>query len=298
MAYGDSNYSSGAGHQWIARLAPLFLGLVAAAFVFVRGCQPGPGGRWQSVSLNPQQEAQLGTQAFQEVLDKSRVVRSGPVVDAVQGVTRRLITATGNEEYLRLLKLKQPKFDWEVRVVESREVNAFCLPGGKIVVYTGILPVAENDAGLATVLGHEITHAIAHHGAERMKQQEIANIAVGAAGASMGDMDPVQRQQILQAINAGAQFGILSYSRKHESEADKYGLFLMAAAGYDPHESVRFWERMEKISGGGKTPEFASTHPSHATRIRDLKALMPIAERVFEDAGSRAPNHPLPRLTR
>ena len=298
MAYGDSNYPSGTGHQWAVRLAPLVLGLIAAAFVGIRGCQHGPGGRLQTVALNVEQEKELGAQAYQEVLSKSRVIRSGPVVDAVQGVTKRLIAATANKEYLRLLKLEQPQFDWDVRVVESREVNAFCLPGGKIVVYTGILPVAETEAGLATVLGHEITHAIAHHGAERMAQQQIAKIAVGAAGATLGDLDPAQQQAIMQAINAGAQFGILKYSRKHESEADKYGLFLMAAAGYDPHETVRFWERMQKMSKGGSTPEFMSTHPSHETRIRDLHALMPIAERLFDEIQPKAPNRPLPRLDR
>ena len=296
MAYGDSNYPSGTGHQWAVRLAPLVLGLIAAAFVGIRGCQHGPGGRLQTVALNVEQEKELGAQAYQEVLSKSRVIRSGPVVDAVQGVTKRLIAATANKEYLRLLKLEQPQFDWDVRVVESREVNAFCLPGGKIVVYTGILPVAETEAGLATVLGHEITHAIAHHGAERMAQQQIAKIAVGAAGATLGDLDPAQQQAIMQAINAGAQFGILKYSRKHESEADKLGLYMMAVAGYDPREAPRFWKRMTSSAGGKAPPEFASTHPSHGRRIADLEHWLPEVMPLYE-AAQPAPDadRPLPR---
>src|SRR5262249_32820279 len=139
---------------------------------------------------------------------------------------------------------------WNVEVVNSNEKNAFCLPGGKIVVYTGILPIAQTDAGLATVLGHEISHALCRHGNERMGKQQIVNIGMGAVNSSLGDLDPQNRQQILSVINAGAKFGILHYSREHESEADHMGLLLMAAAGYDPHEAARFWQRMQEQSKG------------------------------------------------
>jgi predicted Zn-dependent protease len=185
---------------------------------------------------------------------------------------------------------------WEVQVVRDRQVNAFCLPGGKIVVYTAILPVCETDAGLATVMGHEIAHALAHHGAERMAQQQMAQVAVSAAGSSMGDMDPAQRQRMMQVLNAGARFGILKYSRSHESEADHVGLLMMATAGYDPRESVRFWARMRAQAGGGKTPEFLSTHPSHETRIRDLERWMPEALRLYEISGRTEKPRPLPGL--
>ena len=143
-------------------------------------------------------------------------------------------------------------------------------------------------AGLATVMGHEISHALAHHGAERMAQTQIAQVLLGGAAGSLGDMDPQQRVEVLRVLNAGAQFGILKYSRKHETEADHMGLFLMAAAGYDPHETVKFWERMQSATkGGGRTPEFMSTHPSHETRIRDLLNLIPRAEPLYRASPDR-----------
>jgi predicted Zn-dependent protease len=264
------------------RLLPIIIGLLAVGFVAVRGCQEGPFGRKQIVALNPQQEARLGVQAFNEVLSRSDVIEGGPTVEAVRGVIDRLTRATSDEQFLRLTGQKRQDLKWEVRVVRSNEVNAFCLPGGKIVVYTAILPVAETDAGLATVLGHEISHALAHHGAERMAQQEIAQIGVTAAAGSLNDVDPTRRAEIMQALNAGAQFGILKYSRKHESEADHMGLLLMATAGYNPADAVKFWERMKHMSGGGKTPEFLSTHPSHETRIRDLTNWIPEALPLYE----------------
>jgi predicted Zn-dependent protease len=265
------------------RLVPILLGLIAVGFIMVRGCQEGPFGRRQVVALNPQQERALGTQAFQEVLSTAQVVRDGPAVGAVRGVARRLADAAGEERFLKAVGLLPQRFDWEVRLVRSGEVNAFCLPGGKIVVYTAILPVCESEAGLATVMGHEIAHALAHHGAERMAQQQIAQVGVLAAGASLGDLDPQQRQQVMAAINAGAQFGILRYSRKHETEADHIGLLLMAGAGYDPGESIKFWERMEQASRGrGQPPEFLSTHPSHQTRIRDLIGWQSEARPLYE----------------
>ena len=264
----------------LMRLAPLAIAGLVAAFVAWQGCQEGPFGRHQIVALNPQQEQQLGLEAFQEVLGQSDVIRDGPAADAVKQITRRLVQATSNPDFMKMVGLTQPPdFQWDVRLVRSQQVNAFCLPGGKMVVYTAILPVAKTHAGLATVMGHEISHALAHHGSERMAQTQIANILMGGAAGSLGDMDPAQRQQVLQVLNAGAQFGILKYSRKHETEADHMGLFLMAAAGYDPHATVSFWERMQAATkGGGGTPEFMSTHPSHETRIRDLTNWLPEAE--------------------
>jgi predicted Zn-dependent protease len=276
------------------RWLPLVLGLVAIGFTAVRGCQEGPFGRNQVVALNAEQEARLGMQAFQEVLSTADVVRSGPLVDVVHEVTARLAAATKDEEFLRRTQQDYQRFEWQVRVVRSGEVNAFCLPGGKMVVYTAILPVAETDAGLATVMGHEICHALAHHGAERMAHQQMAQIGVLSAGASLGDVEPQQRQQVMMALNAGAKFGILRYSRKHETEADHMGLLLMAVAGYDPRESTRFWERMARTSKGGGPPEFLSTHPSHERRISDLKAWMAEALPLYEKSSSQSEPRPLP----
>lgn len=277
------------------RLLPMVLGLLAVAFISIRGCQEGPFGRKQVVLLNPQQEAQLGAQAYREVLSKAEVVGNGPLVDMVQEVTRRLAKATEHPEFLRLTKLKPRKFDWEVRVVQAREVNAFCLPGGKMVVYTGILPVCETDAGLAVVMGHEISHALASHGAERMAQQQMAQIGVTAAGHSLGDLSYNERASLMRVLNAGATYGILKYSREHESEADRMGLLLMATAGYDPREAALFWERMAKLSTGGGPPEFMSTHPSHERRIRDLQGWVPEALPLFQAYGSPQRPRPLPR---
>jgi predicted Zn-dependent protease len=287
------NQGGGGG---LFRLVPIIIGVAVIGFTMARGCQTGPFGRRQVVAMNADQETALGAQAYREVLQKSDVIRSGPIVDAVEDIARRLARATRDERFLKATDLKDQKFEWSVSVVRSKEINAFCLPGGKIVVYTGILPVAETNAGLATVMGHEIAHALAHHGAERMAQQRIAQIGAVAAGASLGDMDNRQRMAVMMAINAGAQYGILKYSRKHESEADHVGLLLMAVAGYNPEEAVKFWQRMAKAtSGGRRPPEFMSTHPSHQTRVRDLINWMKEAQALYRES-DRQKNETLPGL--
>ena len=310
MSYGDprygrrytrqneSRYSNG-GHQLgislMVRMIPIVIGLLTVGFTMVRGCQQGPFGRVQIVAMKPDQEAKLGVQAFQEVLSDARVVTNGRAVSKVREIAERLIKATEQESFRKRIGTPIPKFQWDLKVVDDRQVNAFCLPGGKIVVYTAILPVAETDAGLATVIGHEIAHALAHHGAERMAQQQMVQIGLTSASVSMGDMSPGKRQQRLSVLHAGAKFGILGYSRKHESEADHMGLLLMAAAGYDPKESIRFWERMTAATGGGKAPpEFMSTHPNHTTRIRDLTRWMPEAEPLYQQSRSKSPTEVLP----
>jgi predicted Zn-dependent protease len=274
-------------------VAALFAAVPIGALL-MKGCQAGPFGRQQVVALDPQQEAELGLQAFQEVLAQERVLTQGPLVDAIRTIAARLTRAAAIDGFLHEVQLPKQPMQWDVRVVESKEQNAFCLPGGKIVVYTGILPIAQTDAGLAVVLGHEISHALAHHGAERMAQQQMAQIGVMAAGGALGDMDPHQRMQIMQMINAGAKFGILGYGRKHESEADHMGLLLMAAAGYDPRESIKFWQRMQEFTGGRAQPEFLSTHPSHETRIRDLESWIPEALPLYETSPEKHPPQPLP----
>ncbi len=278
------------------RLLPILLGLVAVGVMAVRNCQEGPFGRNQLVALNPQQEEELGLQAFQEVLAQERIVRQGSVAAAVKGIADRLTRAVKNETFLADTGITLPEqgMNWQVEVVESAQQNAFCLPGGKIVVYTGILPIAETDAGLATVMGHEIAHALAHHGAERMAHAQMAQVGIAAAGGAMGDMDPQQRLRLMQLMNAGAKFGIMAYGRDHESEADHIGLLLMAAAGYDPRESVHFWERMQQISKGAQPPQFLSTHPSHETRMRDLTRWMPEALPLYEASPDQLKPKPLP----
>jgi predicted Zn-dependent protease len=289
--YGDgygsrSGLLGGLGRSILIRAIPILIAVVIAGLTMTKGCQRGPFGRSQLVAINTQEEMALGAQAFQEVLAENRgnIVGDPAVVDAVKRVAQNLVRGTHNEQFLQLVQLQTPDFQWDLRVVRSSQVNAFCLPGGKIVVYTGILPIAQTEAGLAVVMGHEIGHALAHHGAERMAQQKLVQIGQMAAAGSMSDMDPMARQRLIGLLSAGANLGILRYSRKHESEADHIGLDLMAAAGYDPGEAPKFWVRMQSAAGAGQhMPEFASTHPSHERRIADLQELLPEAERIFQN---------------
>ncbi len=273
-------------------VVPLIIGLILAGLVLVRGCQSGPFDRPQLVGLSPKQEVDLGIQAYREILSEERgkVLTRGPLVEVVQEITRNLAQASNDPRFLQATHLKRNDYPWEVRVVVSDQVNAFCLPGGKMVVYTGILPVAGTEQGLAVVMGHEIAHALAHHGAERMAQQQLAQIAQVTAGSSIEGLSPQQRMTVMAAIGLGVQYGILMpYSRSHESEADRIGLYLMAVAGYDPAEAPRFWERMMAASRSrGRPPEFLSTHPSNERRIRDLERWQAEVQPLFA-ASSPAP---------
>jgi len=225
-------------------------------------------GRKSHVGMSTQEEASLGLQTYQQVLAQSERVDSGPELDMVKRVASRLATATGKAG---------ADFDWQVSLIRSPQINAFCLPGGKIVVYTGILPITQNEAALAAVLGHEMAHATSRHGSQRVLEQNLAQTAMTGVAISLSDMDYDKQRAVMGALGAGAQFGVLMpFSRKHESEADAIGLLYMARAGYDPRESVRFWQRMED-AGSAQPPEFLSDHPSHGTRIQQLEAEMPKA---------------------
>lgn len=236
-------------------------------------------GRKAHVGLSTQQEDALGLQSFQQVLSQSHTIDSGPQFDMVQRVVRRLAAATGDAAR---------DFHWEVALVQSDQVNAFCLPGGKVVVYTGILPVAQSEAGLATVLGHEMAHATSRHGAQRVFEQNLTQTAVMGVAGSMSNMDPSQQRNVMAALGAGAQYGVLMpFSRGQESEADHIGLIYMARAGYDPHEALSFWKRMEQLSRT-QPPELLSDHPSHGTRIQQLEGWMPQAMEEYNRATNRS----------
>jgi len=225
-------------------------------------------GRASHVGMSTREEALLGLQGYQQVLAQSDSIDSGPELEMVRRVASRLARATGKAG---------ADFDWQVSLIRSPQVNAFCLPGGKIVVYTGILPIAQNEAALATVLGHEMAHATSRHGSQRVLQQNLAQTALTGVAMSLSDMDYDKQRAVMGALGAGTQFGVLMpFSRKDESEADAIGLLYMARAGYDPQESIRFWQRMENV-GGSQPPEFLSSHPSHGTRIQQLQAEMPKA---------------------
>jgi predicted Zn-dependent protease len=177
-------------------------------------------------------------------------------------------------------------YEWEFNLIESKEVNAWCMPGGKVAFYTGILPVCKDETGVAVVMGHEVAHAIAKHGNERMSQAMLAQYGSVALDAALANNSAGTRQMAAMAFGLGAQFGaLLPFSRKQESEADHLGLVFMAMAGYDPQAAVPFWQRMAE-GGGGKPPEFMSTHPSDDTRIANLKKLMPEAMKYYKPAST------------
>src|SRR5947209_13093610 len=178
------------------RWVPLLIGLLIVVGMVFHGCQEGPFGRRRVVTLSPEQETRLGVQAFQQVLEQERgnIVREGPVVDAVRRIGLRLAKASEDPALRKAIHLPEMTFQWEFRVVRSNQVNAFCLPGGKVVVYTGILPVCQTEAGLATVMGHEIGHALAHHGAERMAQEKLVAMGTQAVAGSIANVSDAQRR--------------------------------------------------------------------------------------------------------
>ncbi|MGF1643743.1 MAG: M48 family metallopeptidase [Thiotrichales bacterium] len=256
--------------RWLPIL--LFAGYFAY-YYFAHQEQVPLTGRSQLVDMNRQEEMQLGLQSYQEILRESKVVKGGREVERVREIGDRLAAAA---------KVDDPGFDWEFNLIQSDQVNAFCLPGGKVAVYTGLLPVAKNDDGLAVVMGHEIAHAIARHGAERMAHQKLVQFGTMAAGAMIGDMDIGMQRAVMGALGVGSRYGVLlPFSRQHESEADYIGLLYMARACYDPREAPELWARMNEKSGGSAT-EFASTHPSPQTRIAQFRSWMPEAIKAYE----------------
>ena len=229
-------------------------------------------GRKSHVAVSTHEEALLGLQSYQQVLAQSESIDSGQELEMIKRVASRLASATGKAG---------ADFDWQVLLIRSSQINAFCLPGGKVVVYTGILPITQNEPALATVLGHEMAHATSRHGSQRVLEQNLAQTALTGVAMSLSDMDYDKQRAVMGALGAGTQFGVLMpFSRKHESEADAIGLLYMARAGYDPRESIRFWQRMEN-AGGAQPPEFLSSHPSHGTRIQQLEAEMPKASEEY-----------------
>ena len=173
-------------------------------------------------------------------------------------------------------------FEWEFNLIEEDVVNAWAMPGGKVAFYTGILPVCEDETGVAVVMGHEVAHAVANHGGERMSQQLILQYGLSSLSSAMGQNPTLTKTIFLQSVGYGSQVGMLKFSRLHESEADKLGLIFMAIAGYDPSVAPAFWERMSAMSGGQQPPEWLSTHPSHDTRVNDLNEALPQALEYYK----------------
>ncbi len=255
--------------------------LAALASLVLVACQTVPiTGRSQLQLLSEPDEARMGVQAYHQILRKSRI-SSDPALNAlVTRVGRRIAEATGRTD-----------LPWEFRVIDDNgQVNAFALPGGKVVVYTGILPITRDDAGLAAVLGHEIGHVIAHHGGERLSQQLFVQAGIAATTAALASGDPQTVRSVSSLLGAGAAVGlILPWSREQESEADHLGLIFMAKAGYDPHAARELWLRMAEASRGRpRPPEFLSTHPADMTRIRQIEQWLPEALQYYHASPYRS----------
>ncbi len=259
------------------------LALLLALLGLAAGCATVPiTGRKQLNLISDGEMNAMSFQQYDQVIAESQLSKDAAATAMIENVGRRIQAAAekyfadnGQSSYLR-------GYEWEFHLIESDELNAWCMPGGKVAFYTGILPVCRDETGIAVVMGHEIAHAIAKHGSERMSHQlalQMGGIALSEATKSK----PAETQALYMSVFAvGAQYGaMLPYSRQHESEADHMGLIFMAMAGYDPQQAPAFWQRMA-AGGGAKPPEFMSTHPSDATRVRQLNERMAEALRYYQ----------------
>lgn len=232
-------------------------------------------GRYQLNLIPAGEEMQLGLTSFDKMKKEVPISKDAAANALVQKVGKRIAAVAS-----------LPGAQWEFVVFDSKEANAFCLPGGKVGVYSGILPITKDEAGLATVIGHEVAHAVAHHGGERMSEAMVIQGAGQLLGSALSGSDPKVQALGMQAYGLGAQLGrALPHSRKQESEADHIGLLYMARAGYNPEASVGFWERFSafnKSHGGSETPWFLRTHPLDEKRIADLKAELPVARKQYK----------------
>lgn len=241
------------------------------------GCAPNPFTGKNNLNFVP--NSQLFPSSFQQYdsfLKENKVIAGTADAQRVKAVGQKIkaaaekwLNANGQAGYLK-------DYQWEYNLVDNKEINAWCMPGGKIVVYTGILPLTVDEAGLATVMGHEVSHALANHGAQRMSAAQLQQLGAVGVALATGNQSQENQQLWQQAYGIGSQVGVmLPFSRSHESEADKIGLLLMTIAGYNPDSAISFWERMSAQKSGQTPPEFLSTHPSDATRIAAIKALIP-----------------------
>ena len=280
--FGGAQGRSGGGFRFNPRLLILLLFAGYAAYYWFSNRSTDPLTGEKVVidrSISPDDEVQMGLQAYQQILEQEHPVDpNSQIAQQVKQIADRNIAkvpqvedALAKEHGLQAQHVERD-FQWQTTVLQSDEVNAFCLPGGKIAVYTGLVPVAQNANAMAVVLGHEISHALLRHGAQRMTQQKLEQM--GQMAGMAGGLDAQQMQAAMAVYGYGHS---LPYARKQETQADEMGLMLAAAACYDPQEAIPLWERMDESSGGQAPPEFASDHPSSGTRIQDLQRLMPKA---------------------
>jgi len=263
------------------KLKILFLSIITAFSIL--SCSTVPLTGRSQLNLIPANEMlSLSYQQYDEFLNENKVSKDAKNTAMVKRVGTNIQYAV--EEYLAQNNLSNrlEGYKWEFNLVEDEQVNAWCMPGGKVVVYTGILPVTKNEIGLAVVLGHEIAHAIAEHGNERMSQGLLAQLGGVALSEALKEKPQLTQQLWMTAYGLGAQVGVLlPFSRTQESEADRLGLIFMSIAGYNPNGSVEFWQRMAQ-QGGAQPPEFLSTHPAHETRINDIKKHIPEAMKYYK----------------
>lgn len=251
--------------------------------VFFVSCTKVPITNRRQLNLLPESTMMsMSLTSYKEFLTKNKAMpvnNSNTVM--VQRVGKNIAAAVERFMKQRNMSKRISGYKWEFNLVDDKTVNAWCMPGGKVVVYTGLLPVSKDEEGLAVVMGHEIAHAIARHGNERMSQGLLVQMGGIALAAAMSQKPQETQNLFLQSYGVASTLGTLKYSRNHESEADKMGLIFMAMAGYNPQSAVGFWERMAKLSGGGSV-ELLSTHPSDETRIKDIKAYLPTAMKYYK----------------
>lgn len=258
--------------------------LISIALVVVYACATVPvTGRRQVSLISSGEINQMSAEQYQQVLRESKLSTNQEQVAMVKRVGNNIKNAV--EQYMasKGASSELAGFNWEFNLIQDDQtVNAWCMPGGKVAFYTAIMPICKDEAGVAVVMGHEVAHAIANHGRERMSQGLIAQFGLGTLSAAMGQNPTATQNIFMQAVGVGTNVGMLKFSRSHESEADHIGLIFMSMAGYDPNEAPKFWERMSELSGGQAPPEFLSTHPSHDTRIKDLEGWIPEAMQYYK----------------
>ncbi len=258
--------------------------VLVAGLAILYGCaRVAVTGRSQLSLVSNAELVPMAAQQYKDVIAKGPLSTNATPTTEIKKVGVRIQKAV--EQYMASAgrSADLDGFQWEFNLIDdSKTANAWCMPGGKVAFYTGILPICKDETGIAIVMGHEVAHAIANHGRERMSQQILEQAGLSTLGQVMGQNPTLGNQMLMQAIGAGGEIGMLSFSRKHESEADHIGLIFMAMAGYDPNQAPIFWQRMSTMSGGQQPPEFLSTHPSHETRVKDLEGWIPEAMKYYK----------------
>ncbi|WP_188405943.1 M48 family metallopeptidase [Psychroflexus salis] len=265
-------------------------------FIFVSNCATNPFTGNKTMAIVPNNQIlPMSFQQYEQVKEQSTIITETPRAEMIKRIGNEIAQAA--EQWLDANGYKNytDNYKWEFVLIDENTVNAWAMPGGKVAFYTGILPVAANENGIATIMGHEVAHALANHGQQRMSASTLQQ-SLGVVGGAIFSEDQQQQEYFNLAYGLGSQYlGMLPFSRKHETEADEIGLKLMAIAGYDPDEGSELWKRMDQASGGNKPPEFLSTHPSTENRIENLNRMSSLAKEEAKKFGVTKfkPNTPI-----